>query len=533
MKNKRTSTQEGGKDLKDVQNERFAQYDGRSDHSDLEKDRLLQELQVHQFELEMQNDELRRTNEELEMQRIRFLGIYELAPIGYFILDSYGNIRDVNSVGSKLLDIDKGDILGRRFMTFIETANRNNFHLFFNDIINLHERRSCQMQFTSYSGKTFFGQLEGIAIEATPSNTTTCYLAVIDISERIEAVAKLEETKERLELALEASDAGTWEYDYETGKIFLNDSNYHICGIDDTTYTGEYQNFLNVVHPNERYTVDQHLRTCINDEKEVNIEFTIVRHGQECYVSMRGHLIRRPENVKRFVGTIMDISEKKRFETEAQQLKVEQQRNISKAIITTEAIERKRISESLHAGVCQLLYGIKLNIQQMGSVKTLEDPLSNMSKLVDLAIKETRNIAFELAPSILNDFGLPITIEEICKRLSTPGLSIRSETKGLNKRLGPSIETCVFRMIQDLINNAIKHSGADEILVKVRKGHALEITVADNGRGFDPESLSRNTQGTGLRNVSSKAKLYDGTVEVKSQPGEGTCVKIILNKLTD
>ncbi|WP_407431360.1 PAS domain S-box protein [Arcticibacter sp.] len=533
MKNKRTSTGESGKELKDVPQDRLAPYVSRSDNNDLEKDRLLQELQVHQFELEMQNDELRRTNEELEMQRIRFLGIYELAPIGYFILDNHGNIRDVNSAGSQLLDIDKADLLGRRFISFIEITDRDHFHRFFHDIIDRHEKRNCQIQFTSYSGQTFFGQLEGTAIDGFLPRSATCYLAVIDISERIEAVAKLEETKERLELALEASDAGTWEYDYATGKIFLNDSSFGLCGIDNITYTGEYHSFLDIVHSNDRYMVDQHLRTCINHEKEVDIEFTIVRNKEKCHVSMRGHLIRRPENVKRFVGTIMDISEKKRLESEAQQLKVEQQRNITKAIITTEATERKRISESLHAGVCQLLYGIKLNIQQMGALKSPDDPLANMSKLVDLAIKETRNIAFELAPSILNDFGLPITIEEICKRLSTPRLTIRSETKGLNKRLSSSLETCVFRMIQDLINNAIKHSGAGEVVVKVNRGHALEITVTDNGKGFDPESLTGNTQGTGLRNVSSKAKLYDGTVDVKSQPGKGTCVKIVLNKLTD
>lgn len=498
-----------------------------------ERNKLLQELQVHQIELEMQNDELRRANEELEMQRIKFTGIYELAPVGYFILNQSGIVEEVNTAGSVLLDFDKSIIVKRSFQSFIAQDYTDTFYRFFKEIKSQNERKSCQLELITQQKNIVYAQVEGIAIHGIHTNRVDCYIALIDITERKEAVQRLEVTKERLELALEASEAGTWEYDYKTGKILLDDSNYQICGIDKHEYQGDYHHFLDAIHPTDRLAVDNYLRTCINQEKEVNIEFSINKTDKPCVVSMRGHHIKRSDENQRLVGTIMDISEKRRLENEAEKFKIEQQRNITAAIINTEATERKRISDSLHDGVCQLLYGIKLNLQQLNAADFNEGPLNNIKSLVDLSIKEARNISFELAPSILNDFGLTITIEEIGRRLSTDKLSIQTSVKGLHKRLDLSVEISIFRMVQELINNAIKHAEATLIRVEVRKMKGVEIVVSDNGIGFDQKGIEIPLKGMGLSNLKSKVAIYKGVMEIDSLPGRGTCVKILLGKITD
>ncbi len=503
------------------------------DNNKLERNKLLQELQIHQIELEMQNDELRHANEELEIQRIKFTGIYELAPVGYFILNQSGIIEEVNTAGSVLLEFDKSIIVKRSFQSFIAKDYTGTFCRFFKEIKSQNERKSCQLELITQHKKTLFAQVEGIAIHGMHTNRVDCYIALIDITERKEAVQRLEVTKERLELALEASEAGTWEYDYKTGKILLDESNYHICGIDKYKYKGEYHHFLNAVHSADRFAVDNYFRTCINQEKEINIEFSINKSGKPCVVSMRGHHIKGSDENQRLVGTIMNISEKRRLENEADKFKIEEQRNITTAIINTEETERKRISDSLHDGVCQLLYGIKLNLQQLNGADFKEGPLNNIKSLLELSIKETRNISFELAPSILNDFGLTITIEELGRRLSTDKLAIQTSVKGLNKRLDLSVEISVFRMVQELINNAIKHSEATLIKVEVRKMKGLEIVVVDDGIGFDQTSKRIAIKGMGLSNLKTKVAIYDGLIAINSSLGKGTCVKILLNKLTD
>ena len=90
-----------------------------SDMSDEDIKRLFQELQVHQIELEMQNDELRRANEELEVERGRFSGIYDLAPVGYFILDKAGVVEDINTTGANLLSQAKKSIINKRLQNYI------------------------------------------------------------------------------------------------------------------------------------------------------------------------------------------------------------------------------------------------------------------------------------------------------------------------------------------------------------------------------------------------------------------------------
>ena len=148
--------------------------------------------------------------------------------------------------------------------------------------------------------------------------------------------------------------------------------------------------------------------------------------------------------------------------------------------------------------------------------------------LLNQAVKETRNISFELAPSVLSDFGLPATIDELAKRLTTPQLQIKIKVSGLNTRLNISIELMIFRIIQELLNNAIKHSGASIIKVEIRNNRMLEIVVNDNGKGFDVKEQEHLPGGTGLSSIRNRLNLYNGNINIRSNPGEGTTVHIAL-----
>jgi signal transduction histidine kinase len=189
--------------------------------------------------------------------------------------------------------------------------------------------------------------------------------------------------------------------------------------------------------------------------------------------------------------------------------------------------ERRRISDALHDSVSQLLYGIKMKLSalDLGHTKAHVD----ISKLIDQAIQETRNISFELAPSILLDFGLPATIEELVKRLSLPNMKIQAKIIGFATREDMLLETGIFRIIQELINNCMKHSHASLIRLTVKKGKHIEIQVQDNGVGFDYREQEKSTSGSGLRSIKNRIGLYNGELIVDSVPGTGTVVKIVLN----
>lgn len=490
-------------------------------------ERLLQNLQLHQVELEMQNDELRLANEALELQQLKFAGIYDLAPIGYFILDQSGTVNEVNNAGTSLLETGKDSILKFRLQSFVAPDYSDTYHRFYRKMLNTGLRQSCHLKMISGKGHEFYVQVEGIAVSPSPAHPLQCDIAVINITERVKAESSLAKTKERLELALEASAASIWELEADTMTFYMDNFSYQACDIPGDHFDGRYQTFIQFIHAEDREMVDEHFRRSINDEKEIDVVCRFTNDsGSSCYASIRGHhVLNESGQSNRFIGIMMDITEKRHIEEESARLKNDQQKNITLATLNAEENERKRISDALHDGVSQLLYGIRI---KLGS-KDRKDSLQDVNELLDMAIQETRNISFELAPSILTDFGLSATIDDLTKRFSTPTMRIRTRIGGFNERLPLPLEIAIFRIIQELINNCMKHSAASLIVVELKINHAIEICVKDNGKGFDAEYQDIVPSGSGFSSIKNRLSLYNGSLTINSKPGMGTIVKITLN----
>ena len=490
---------------------------------------LFQELQIHQIELEMQNDELKQANLELEKQQLKFSGIYNIAPVGYFVLDKSGIILDVNNAGAALLERSKADVIGYRMESFITGKSSGGFYRFYMKMLSSNTAQRCNAEFKLANGKLLHAQLEGITIQAIENNPVECYVAVIDISDRIKTEIKFAEITERLELSLKASLAGTWELDLETMNLFLDDSSQKMCNIPEGGFADSFDHFMQLIHPDDRKRVEKEFLLCIKNHKEIDLLCRFGdRDNKECYTVIRGHSISTAEPNNRFVGIIMDISEKTQMEKYSSQLKDEYLKKIASATLYTQENERRRISETLHDSVSQLLYGVKIKLGQLDKIKPSSAEISDIDKLLDQAIDETRNISFELAPSILADFGLPATIEELVKRLSSKKLKISADMKGFFKRSDILLETNIYRIVQELLNNSMKHSLASEISIQLTKGKAIEILVKDNGRGYDVNEQEQSTSGSGLSSIKNRLSLYNGSINTVSEQGNGTSVHVKL-----
>ncbi|GAC1310703.1 MAG: PAS domain-containing protein [Mucilaginibacter sp.] len=491
-------------------------------------EQLFMDLQMHQVELEMQNDELRIANQQLELQQLKFAGIYDLAPIGYFVLDKNGVINEVNNAGMGLLETSKGWIIKHRLQSFVCPEYSDTYHRFYREMLNTREKRSCNLKMASKKGREFYVQVEGIAITPIPGEPIQCDIAVIDVTERVQAEQNLAKTKERLELALEASASGTWELELDTMKFYLDEFNYQMCAIPGGKFDGRYRTFIQMIHPDDREMVDQHFRTSLNNQNKIDVMCRFNNNtGNTCYASIRGHVITEPGQNDRFVGIMMDITEKKKVEEESASLKHDQQKNIALATLTAEENERKRISDALHDGVSQLLYGVKIKLHSLAGGHDVT--VNAINELLDIAIEETRNISFELAPSILSDFGLPATIEELARRFSTRGMQITTTISGFNERVDLQLEASIFRIIQELINNCMKHAEASAIDVELRRKKIIEICVKDNGKGFDVQSRQTNPAGSGLSSIRNRINLYNGNLNIDSKRGAGTIVRVSLD----
>ena len=216
--------------------------------------------------------------------------------------------------------------------------------------------------------------------------------------------------------------------------------------------------------------------------------------------------------------------------------KINQQKFRSVLILEGQEEERKRIAMDIHDGIGQMLTSLKYQIEsiQPNDEMKARQKIAEIHQLIREIIKEVRKVTFNLKPTVLGDYGLQaglnVFIQEIGK---LTGIDLQYKTSGTLSRLPQKVENNIFRIIQEAINNAIKYSDASKITVSVKQvENDLMITVKDDGRGFDPkmaEARSSNLEsGRGFFNMYERTEYINGNLEIQSEPGNGTTVRLIV-----
>ncbi len=192
--------------------------------------------------------------------------------------------------------------------------------------------------------------------------------------------------------------------------------------------------------------------------------------------------------------------------------------------------ERERIAKDLHDRLGSMLSAIKLQFSaleaRMSRMETEQkDQYRHVFSLLDEAVSEVRRISHDMMRGVITQFGLERALEDLRSSIEAPGtLQVELSTFGLEGRLEPKLEIAVYRMVQEMISNVLKHARADHITIQVtRSAAALNVIVEDNGRGFDLESA---TEGMGMGNIRARAAEFKGSVNVDTQAQRGTSISI-------
>ncbi|MGZ3920348.1 MAG: PAS domain-containing sensor histidine kinase [Bacteroidia bacterium] len=484
-------------------------------------DELLRELQLYQVALEKQNDELRVSQDALEKERIRFSNLFNLAPVGYFILDRGLIINECNDAAFDLLDSGRTNVIGKKILKFISPDNYDVLYSFIGNLIYVQKRLTCELKFCTANGRDFHGLVEGNVIHNSNENELSYYLAIIDITEKRVAELEQRDIRERLEMALKASSTGTLTIQVKTMEVKLDNYAFQILRLRKEDFNGRFESLIKLVYEKNRKRVKNVIHSAIEDGAELNLETQVLINNEIRDVEIRGHFTGE-EPDKYFAGVITDITERKKLEEEAEKLKAAHHEDILNAVIKAQENERMRISGALHDSVGQLLYATTLSLDNSGIE---HKDVKNAVRLLNEAIRETRNISFELAPPVLSDYGLEVAIKEMIKRVSVSPVKIQLTISGFNERLEPSCELFIFRMVQELLNNVVRHSKASEAAVEViRKADMVLVKIKDNGKGIQLDKSA--SMGTGLSSIRNRIELYKGKFEIKAEKNKGTEVVI-------
>jgi len=216
-----------------------------------------------------------------------------------------------------------------------------------------------------------------------------------------------------------------------------------------------------------------------------------------------------------------------------QQEIIKQQDLNTRAIITAEENERKRIATELHDGIGQLFSAVKLNLSNLFTKVPLENSqVQNLADktiaLVDESCIELRSISHNMMPNVLLKKGLTAALRDFIEKIDAEQLRVQLDAVGLKEGIDQNTETVLYRVIQELVNNVIKHSQANQLFIQIDLSeNEIRIHIEDNGIGFVVED-AKNKGGLGLANVMTRIEFLKGSVEWDSSPGRGSLVSVFV-----
>jgi signal transduction histidine kinase len=204
---------------------------------------------------------------------------------------------------------------------------------------------------------------------------------------------------------------------------------------------------------------------------------------------------------------------------------------LSSRLVDAQETERRSISRELHDEVGQSLGALLVDIGRLSAILPSERPevkdqLDKMRSVAERTVQTVRNIALLLRPSMLDDLGLVAALEwqgrEVSRRSE---MEVEVQSENVSTGLPDEYKICIYRLVQEALTNAVRHSGAKNARVTVTQtASGIVVRVNDDGRGFD----SKRTRGLGMMGMEERVKRLGGTFEIDSQPGRGTNLKAVL-----
>jgi signal transduction histidine kinase len=227
-----------------------------------------------------------------------------------------------------------------------------------------------------------------------------------------------------------------------------------------------------------------------------------------------------------------------------QQVELQQQRirelEKDKQLIAVDSLlkgqeeERSRLAKDLHDGLGGLLSGVKYSLINMkDNLIITPDNMAVFERsldMLDTSIKELRRVAHNMMPEMLTKFGLDEALKEYCNTVNAANLFVvKYQSLGMETRLDKATEIIIYRIVQEMLNNILKHAEASQAFIQViRENDRLNIVVEDDGKGFDTAILETN-KGAGWTNIRSRVEYLKGQLDIHSEPGKGTLVNIEFN----
>ena len=352
----------------------------------------------------------------------------------------------------------------------------------------------------------------------------------LDITERKRTESDLRESEERLTLAFAGAQEGIWDWNLETDAVNYSSRWKQMLGYADHEIESHISAWERLVHPDDRALADQAHDSVARGQPTYEAEFRL-RHKDGHYVQIlsRGFPVRRDPGgrVVRIVGTHFDLTERRKREAERARTE------LLAHLVFVQEDERRRIARDMHDQFGERLTALSLRIALLrdacGERADLANHVTALTEIAERLDRDVDQLVWELRPTALDDLGLRAALANYIQEWSErSGIAAELHTSGLlDERLASEVETALYRIAQEALNNAAKHSRASRVeVILERRPDCVLLILEDDGVGFAETEGGKARQGYGLVGMRERATLVGASLEIESTPGRGTTILV-------
>lgn len=518
--------------------------------------KLIEDLQIHQVELEMQNEELRRAQLELEAARDKYADLYDFAPVGYLTFDETARIQNINLTGADLLGSPKSNILNMKFSAFISPESQDDFYFHMQGLLQTETQQTCELKLQKKDRTPFYAKLDSMTVTDKTNKLKQIRTALTDITDKRRASELVRESEEKFRLIFNHMVSGS-----ALTEVIFNKKDKP-C---DYCYLEVNPAFEHITGKNRRQVIGKTLREIFPETERhwlrsfekvaltgIPIQIENYHRGLDKYFFVSAF---RPQ-AGQVALTFIDITERlliekalqkahddleKRVEKRTAELaksnvslnrEIAERRRLSYRFLNAQEEERRRIALALHDDLGQDISVLKLQVDSLErqlseSQAAKKDHVASISALLSNTIEKIRRICRELIPPVLVDLGLAPALRWLIQSSAEySNFEISSDILVSQDLFSTEQQIAIYRIFQEIFNNIRKFAQATRVSVSIRRddGRVL-FSVADNGIGFDMErikSLSPAERGLGLAAMEERVKMMDGNFKIVSRVGKGT-----------
>ncbi len=447
---------------------------------------------------------------------------------GVYTLDLHGLVTYINPAAEVMFGWTMADLLGKKMHDVTHYKHPDGTPFPAGDCPGLqvlHEGIELREQSDAFIRRD--GTVFPVVYSASPLKRDATTVGIVvgfrDDTERRGADRVIRESEERFRLIASTAPVIIWMSDADQQGTYINDAWTSLTGLPKEAALGA--RWAEALHPDDVERCVETYRAGFNRREPFHMEYRLRRHdGEFRWLFAQGVPRYDARGVfAGYIGSAIDVTERKEAE--------EFLSTLSQRLIEAQEQERARLARELHDDINQRLAVLVLNLEI--AMKKLSGPPTALREQIRSAIdtaaslaSDVQTLSHRLHSSRLQTLGLEPAAREMCREFSErSGVVIQFQSADVGTGVGADVGLCLYRVLQEALQNAVKHSGASEIAVALEAdAHAITLTVQDSGIGFEPAKAFK-AKGLGLVSMKERLKLLDGQLSIETHSRRGTTIR--------